>query len=45
MGSYEYHLDEKYASANNIIEEIQMQKDWSPKTIRTLITRLYKRDL
>lgn len=33
----------KYASANNIIEEIQMQKDWSPKTIRTLITRLYKR--
>ena len=21
----------KYASANNIIEEIQMQKDWSPK--------------
>lgn len=32
----------KYASANNIIEEIQMQKDWSPKTIRTLITRLYK---
>ncbi|HAR3804365.1 TPA: penicillinase repressor BlaI, partial [Staphylococcus aureus] len=31
----------KYASANNIIEEIQMQKDWSPKTIRTLITRLY----
>ncbi|WP_049436147.1 mecA-type methicillin resistance repressor MecI [Staphylococcus hominis] len=33
----------KYASANNIIEEIQMQKDWSPKTIRTLITRLYKK--
>ncbi|HCW9574663.1 TPA: BlaI/MecI/CopY family transcriptional regulator, partial [Staphylococcus aureus] len=25
------------------IEEIQMQKDWSPKTIRTLITRLYKK--
>ena len=33
----------EHASANDIIEEIQVYKDWSPKTIRTLITRLYKK--
>ncbi|MGT2341303.1 BlaI/MecI/CopY family transcriptional regulator [Staphylococcus aureus] len=36
--------DKKSVSANEIVVEIQKYKEVSDKTIRTLITRLYKRD-
>ena len=32
-------------SANHIIEQVQQSKAWNEKTIRTLITRLYKKGL
>lgn len=32
-------------SANHIIEQVQQAKAWNEKTIRTLITRLYKKGL
>ncbi|SCT12526.1 mecC-type methicillin resistance repressor MecI [Staphylococcus caeli] len=35
--------NEKLISANDVIEIVQQRKEWSPKTIRTLINRLYKK--
>lgn len=32
-------------SANHIIEQVQQSKAWNEKTIRTFITRLYKKGL
>ncbi|MBF7016041.1 BlaI/MecI/CopY family transcriptional regulator [Staphylococcus durrellii] len=37
--------DKKSASANEIVFEIQQYKEISEKTIRTLITRLYKKEI
>lgn len=37
--------DKKSASANDIVFEIQQYKEISEKTIRTLITRLYKKEI
>nr|ALB00634.1 methicillin resistance repressor MecI [Mammaliicoccus stepanovicii] len=35
--------NKKLISANEVIEIVQQHKEWSPKTIRTLINRLYKK--
>ncbi|WP_301420914.1 mecC-type methicillin resistance repressor MecI [Mammaliicoccus lentus] len=35
--------NKKLVSANEVIEIVQQHKEWSPKTIRTLINRLYKK--
>ncbi|HDT6969626.1 TPA: mecC-type methicillin resistance repressor MecI [Staphylococcus aureus] len=35
--------NKKLISANDVIEIVQKHKEWSPKTIRTLINRLYKK--
>ena len=45
MGCYEYNMGKKSVSANEIVVEIQKYKEVSDKTIRTLITRLYKKRL
>ncbi|MBF7020987.1 BlaI/MecI/CopY family transcriptional regulator [Staphylococcus kloosii] len=37
--------DKQSASANEIVFEIQQYKEISEKTIRTLITRLYKKEI
>ena len=37
--------DKKSVSANEIVVEIQKYKEVSDKTIRTLITRLYKKEI
>ena len=36
---------QSHLSANHIIEQVQQSKAWNEKTIRTLITRLYKKGL
>ncbi|WP_210619577.1 mecC-type methicillin resistance repressor MecI [Mammaliicoccus lentus] len=36
--------NKKLVSANEVIEIVQQHKEWSPKTIRTLINRLYKKE-
>ncbi|MDN0188918.1 BlaI/MecI/CopY family transcriptional regulator [Staphylococcus arlettae] len=38
-------MDTVPLSANHIIEQVQQSKAWNEKTIRTLITRLYKKGL
>ncbi|MFX3635340.1 MAG: BlaI/MecI/CopY family transcriptional regulator [Candidatus Pristimantibacillus sp.] len=37
-----WHAD-KPVSANEIIDAVSVQVDWSPKTVRTLITRLVQK--
>lgn len=32
-------------TAREIIEKIKLQKDWNDKTVRTLITRLYDKEI